>query len=44
MNFELENGVLRSGQQPGSASIFDQGKFGATKMLSGRRALCRDKH
>ena len=43
---KLENGVLRNGQQPGSAvnSFIDLGEFEATKTLSGRRALCCDKH
>ena len=42
----LENGVLRNGQQPGSAvNIFiDRGKLEAMKTLSGRRALRCGKH
>ena len=37
LHIRLENGVLRNGQQSGIAvnSFFDQGKFGATKILSG---------
>ena len=36
----FENGVLRNGQQPGSAvnSFIDLGEFGAMKTLSGRIA------
>ena len=36
MRTTFENGVLRNGQQPGSAmnSFIDQGKFGAMKALS----------
>ena len=42
----LKNGVLRNGQQPGSAvnSSIDEGEFRAMKMLSGRIAPCCDKH
>ena len=37
MRTRLENGVLRNGQQSGSAvnSSFEQGKFEAKKTLSG---------
>ena len=37
MRTRLENGVLRNGQQPGSAenSFFDHSKFEAMKSLSG---------
>ena len=40
MRTTFENGVLRNGQQPGSAmnSFIDQGEFGAMKTLSGRIA------
>ena len=46
MRTRLENGVLRNGQQLGSAvnSFFDQGKFEAMKMLSGCEAANCDKH
>ena len=45
MRTTLENGVLRNGQQPGSAmnSFIDQDEFGAMKMLSGCIALSCDK-
>ena len=41
----LENGVLRNGQQPGSAenSFSDHSKFEAMKSLSGWEATCSDK-
>ena len=37
MRTKLENGVLRNGQQPGSAesSFFDHSKFEAMKSLGG---------
>ena len=40
MGTRLENGVLRNGQQHGSAvnTFIDQGKLEAMKRLSGRRA------
>ena len=40
MRTTFENGVLRNGQQPGSAmnSFIDQSEFRATKTLSGRIA------
>ena len=40
MRTRLENGVLRNGQQSGSAvsSFFDHSKFEAMKTLSGRIA------
>ena len=47
MRTTFKNGVLRNGQQPGSAimdihgamnSFIDQGEFGAMKTLSGRIA------
>ena len=46
MHTKLENGVLRNGQQPGSAvnSIIDLGKLEAVKTPSGRRAPRFDKH
>ena len=42
----FENGVLRNGQQPGSAvnSFIDLGEFVAMKTLSGRIAPRCDKH
>ena len=42
----LENGVLRNGQQPGSAvnSYFDQGKVEPVKTLSGCEAAHCDEH
>ena len=45
MRTTFENGVLRNGQQPGSAmnSFIDQGEFGAMKTLSGRIAPRCDK-
>ena len=41
----LENGILRNGQQPGSAenSFFDHSKFEAMKSLSGWEATRSDK-
>ena len=41
----FENGVLRNGQQPGSAmtSFIDQDEFGAMKTLSSRIAPSCDK-
>ena len=44
--YAIENSVLCSAQQPGSAvnSIVDQGEFEVANMLSGCRALCCDKH
>ena len=46
MRTSFENGILCNGQQPGSAanSFIDQGEFRAMKTLSGRIALCCDKH
>ena len=46
MRTKLENGVSRNGQQQCSAvnSFIDQGKFEATKTLSGRGAPRCDKH
>ena len=46
MRTTFENGVLRNGQQPGSAvnSFIDLGEFGAMKTLSGRIAPRCDKH
>ena len=46
MHTTFENGVLRNGQQPGSAvnSSIDQGEFRAMKTLSGRIAPHFDKH
>ena len=46
MHARLENGVLCSGQQPGSAvnSFFDHSKFEATKSLSGWEDACCDEH
>ena len=45
MRTTCENGVLRNGQQPGSAtnSFIDQGEFGAMKTLSSRIAPRCDK-
>ena len=45
MRTTFENGVLRNGQQPGSAvnSFIDLGEFGAMKTLSGRIAPRCDK-
>ena len=42
----FENGILRNGQQPGSAvnSFIDQGEFVAMKTPISCRALCYDKH
>ena len=42
----LENGVLRNGQQPGSAenSFFDYSKFEAMKSLSGWDATRCEEH
>ena len=42
----LENGVLRNGQQPGSAenSFFYHSKFEAMKLLSGWEAVRCDEH
>ena len=44
MRTRLENGVLRNGQQPGSAenSFFDYSKYEAMKSLSGRVAARSD--
>ena len=44
MRTRLENGVLRSGQQPGSAenSLFDHSKFEGKKSLSGWEAARSD--
>ena len=46
MRTRSENGVLRNGQQSGSAvnSFFDQGKFEAMKTLSGWEAARCDEH
>ena len=46
MHTRLENGVLRNGQQPGSAvnSFFDYSKFEAMKSLSGWDAARCDEH
>ena len=46
MRTRLENGVLRNGQQPGSAenSFFDYSKFEAMKLLSGWDAARCDEH
>ena len=46
MRTTFKNGVLRNGQQPGSAvnSFIDQREFRAMKTLSGRIALRCDKH
>ena len=46
MRTRLENGVLRNGQQSGSAvkSFFDQGKFEAMKSLSGWDAARCDEY
>ena len=46
MHTRLENGVLRNGQQPGSAgnSFFDYSKFEAMKSLSGWDAARCGKH
>ena len=46
MHTTFENGILRNGQQPGSAvnSFIDQDEFGAMKTLSGRIAPHCDKH
>ena len=46
MHTTLENGILRNGQQPGSAvnCFTNQDEFVAMKMLSGRRAPHCDKH
>ena len=46
MRTTFENGVLRNGQQLGSAvnSFIDLGEFGAMKTLSGRIAPRCDKH
>ena len=46
MRTRLENGVLRNGQQPGSAenSFFDYSKFVAMKSLSGWDAAHCDEH
>ena len=42
----LENGVLRNGQQPGSAvnSFFDHSKFETMKLLTGWEAVHCDEH
>ena len=44
MSTRLENGVLRNGQQPGSAenSFFDHSKFEAMKLLSSWEAARSD--
>ena len=44
MRTRLENGVLRNGQQPGSAenNFFDHSKFEAMKSLSGWEAARSD--
>ena len=46
MRTRLENGVLRNGQQPGSAvnSSFDHSKSEAMKSLSGWEAVRSDEH
>ena len=46
MHAKLENGVLRNGQQPGSAvnSCIDLGEFQAIKTLNGCRSLRCDKN
>ena len=46
MRTRLENGVLRNGQQSGSAvnSFFDPGRFEAMKTLSGWEAARCDEH
>ena len=46
MRTTFENGVLRNGQQSGSAvnSSIDQGEFRAMKTLSGRTAPRCDKY
>ena len=46
MRTTFENGVLRNGQQLGSAvnSFIDLGEFGVMKTLSGRIAPSCDKH
>ena len=46
MRTTFENGVLRTGQQPGSAvsNFIDLGEFGAMKALSGRIAPRCGKH
>ena len=46
MRTRLENGILRNGQQPGSAAniFIDQGKLEAMKTLSCRRAPRCGKH
>ena len=46
MRTRLENGVLRNGQQPGSAgnSFFVCNKFEAMKSLTGWDAMCCGKH
>ena len=46
MRTRLENGVLRNGQQLGSAvsSFFDHSKFEAMKSLSGWEAVRCDEH
>ena len=46
MRTRLKNGVLRNGQQPGSAgnSFFDYSKFEAMKSLSGWVAVRCDEH
>ena len=46
MRTRLKNGVLRNGQQPGSAgkSFFDHSKFEAMQSLSGWDAACCDEH
>ena len=42
----LKNGIVRNGQQPGSAgnSFFDHSKFESMKSLSGWDAVCCDEH
>ena len=46
MHTTSENGVLRNGQQLGRVvnSFTNQSELVAMKVLSGRKALCCDKH
>ena len=45
MRTRIENGVLRNGEQSGSAvNSFDRGKFEAMKTLSGWEAARCDEH
>ena len=44
MQTRLENGVLRNGQQSGSAVNSCFGKFEVMKTLSGWEAVCSDEH